>query len=407
MTAYKKIIVLFLFVYISVSCFADESLNPLFPTAPPPDLSAKSAVLMDAETGTVLFSKDPSLVIAPASLTKLMTIHLALRAVQSAKISPNDIVTLTPESWADNQPPRSSLMFLGRNQTVTLGELLLGMAVSSGNDAAVATALHIAPSLEAFVAMMNAEAGRLELPSTRFTEPAGVDSKNTTTAMDYSRFCREYLHEHPESLALLHSTASFAYPKAINTGNEPPRTIVQYNRNTLLGKIPGVDGLKTGYIPEAGYNMALTAGRGNTRLIAVLLGAVSEEERDLNGAAMLNWGFDNFKTLRPTVTILPELRIWCGKEKYIPSELAEPLSFTASVRRAGILQIETEIFPELKAPLGKGVQCGVLIISDETGELRRIPLVLEKEAVRGNFFRVLFDSIRLFFSKHFGKNKNP
>ena len=399
----KFIAVFVSFLFFTVPCFSAEFTDPLFPAAQPPVITTRSAVLIDAETGTILFSQSPSLVIAPASLTKLMTIHLTLQSIRTGKVSENDIVSLPPESWAENQPLRSSLMFLGRNQTVTLGELLLGMAVSSVNDAAVAAALHIAPTLEAFVAMMNAEAGRLGLPSTRFTEPAGIASENTTTAMDYARFCKTYLGEHPESLTLLHSQDSFAYPKAVNTAPDLPRTIVQYNRNNLLKRVAGVDGLKTGYIPEAGYNTALSAKRGETRLIAILLGAGSEEERDRDGEALLDWGFENFKTLRPVANIIPPVRIWSGKERYATLKLTEELRFTVSKRRAGVLLIETELTPYLKAPLAEGTQCGVLIISDGIDELRRIPLVLEKEAVRGNFFQVFFDAIRMFFQRRFGR----
>jgi D-alanyl-D-alanine carboxypeptidase (penicillin-binding protein 5/6) len=177
---------------------------------------------------------------------------------------------------------------------------------------------------------------------------------------------------------------------------------VQNNRNSLLGRIDGVDGLKTGYITEAGYNIALTGRRGETRLIAVLLGASSEDERDRDGEALLNWGFTNFRTLRLKANFIPETRIWCSKEKYFSLKPAEELTLTVSTRRAGILQQDTDLFPRLKAPLPAGKEVGFLILSDEIGELRRVSLVLEKEAPRGNFFRVLFDSIVLFFQNLFG-----
>ncbi|MDR2701689.1 MAG: D-alanyl-D-alanine carboxypeptidase [Spirochaetaceae bacterium] len=393
-----------IFCFLAVPCFAADIADPLFPAAPPPAISARAAVMMDEETGTILFSKNPTTVISPASLTKLMTIHLALRAIRAGKTTPDTIVELPPESWAENQPPRSSLMFLGRNQTVTLGELLLGLAVSSGNDAAVATALHLAHSIEAFTAMMNAEAGRLGLASSRFFEPAGISPENTTSAADFARFCQIYLTEHPESLALLHSVPSFAYPLAVNTGTSPSRTIVQNNRNTLLGRIDGVDGLKTGYITEAGYNIALTGRREGTRLIAVLLGASSEDERDRDGEALLNWGFANFRTLRLEINYIPQTRIWGSKEQYFSLKPGEELlTFTVSTSRAGVLQQDTELFPYLKAPLPAGKEAGTLIISDEMGELRRIPLVLEKEAPQSNFFRVLLDSIEMLFKKLLAK----
>jgi D-alanyl-D-alanine carboxypeptidase (penicillin-binding protein 5/6) len=392
------------YCFLAGPCFSAVIPDPLFPAAPPPAISARAAVMMDAETGTILFSQNPTAVISPASLAKLMTIHLALRAVRLGKTSPDAIVELPPESWAENQPPRSSLMFLGRNQTVTLGELLLGLAVSSGNDAAVATALHLAHSLEAFTAMMNAEAGRLGLASTRFFEPAGISPENTTSAADFAWFCQAYLMEHPESLVLLHSVPSFAYPLTANTGTNPSRTIVQNNRNTLLGRIDGVDGLKTGYITEAGYNIALTGRRGETRLIAVLLGASGEDERDRDGETLLDWGFANFRTLRLEANFIPQIRIWGSKEKYFSLKPGEGLTFTVSTSRAGVLQQDTELFPYLKAPLSAGKEAGFLIISDGIGELRRVSLVLEKETPQGNFFRVLFDSIELLFKKLFAKN---
>jgi D-alanyl-D-alanine carboxypeptidase (penicillin-binding protein 5/6) len=273
------------------------------------------------------------------------------------------------------------------------------MAVSSGNDAAVAAALHLTSSMESFVAMMNAEAGRLGLASTRFVEPAGISAENTTTAMDFARFCRAYLAEHPASIQLLHSVPSYAYPGAANTGNSQPRTIVQYNHNTLLGTVPGVDGLKTGHITEAGYNIAASAQRGETRLIAVLLGASTEEDRDRDGEALLNWGFENFRTFRLSADYLPTVRIWGGAEKYITLKPGETLVFTVSKHRAGVLLQETETIGDLKAPLAAGTQGGTLLVSDEMGELRRIPLVLEKEVRRGNFFRVIMDSITLFFKR--------
>ncbi|MDR2471000.1 MAG: D-alanyl-D-alanine carboxypeptidase [Treponema sp.] len=396
--------------------------DPLYGAAALPALACRSAALVDGETGTVLFSRSPSLLISPASLTKIMTMHLTLRDIRAGRVSEGDVVALPPEAWAENQPPRSSLMFLDRGQRVTLGEILMGLAVSSGNDAAVAAALHLAPSLESFVAMMNAEAGRLGLASTRFTEPAGISPENTTTAMDLARFCAVYLKEHPGAPARFHSAPSFAYPLAANIPN--PRTIVQYNRNTLLGRL-GVDGLKTGHITEAGYNIALSARRDDTRLVAVLLGSDNEDERDRDGEALLRWGFDNFKTLRYTPASLPPVRVWGGRAKYVPvradtaagagitadtgsaagrgpAPTAGVTALTVPVRRGNGLRQEIILEKELKAPLLAGSPAGTLILRDSMGELARIPLSLEKEAPRGGFFRILFDSIALFFSRLFG-----
>jgi D-alanyl-D-alanine carboxypeptidase (penicillin-binding protein 5/6) len=380
--------------------FAQAPLSPLVPADDPPDISSRAAVLIDGTTGALLFSLDGNRSIPPASLAKLMTIHLALNEIKAGRAQADELVNLPPESWSVNQSPRSSLMFLNSGQRVTLGELLLGMAVSSGNDAAAAAALRFAPSLEAFTALMNAEAGRLSLSSTVFAEPSGISAENKTTALDFARFCRLYLAEHPEAPGLLHSVREFAYPLAANTPDKKPPTIVQYNHNTLLD-LEGVDGLKTGYINEAGYNIALSAKRSNTRLIAVILGAETEESRNGDGKALLDWGFANYKTMTLTIDLLPQVYIWKGKTRYGEVTAAENPQMTASKRRGLVIVMDVELKEDLEAPLPAAYEAGTLIISDEMGELRRIPLVLKESAERGGIWRRFFDSIRLFFKRRF------
>ncbi|MDR2048213.1 MAG: D-alanyl-D-alanine carboxypeptidase, partial [Treponema sp.] len=156
-------------------------------------------------------------------------------------------------------------------------------------------------------------------------------------------------------------------------------------------------GLKTGYIPEAGYNIAVTAKRGGTRLLAVILGADSESRRAADGEALLSWGFDNFKTIRPAVGGLPQARIWKGKEKYAELEMEDDAVVTVSKYRAGIVSWEPDIDAELEAPLSKGARAGKITLRDETGVLLRMPLLLKNAAPKGGFWRSLFDSIGLFF----------
>jgi D-alanyl-D-alanine carboxypeptidase (penicillin-binding protein 5/6) len=327
-----------------------------------------------------------------------MTIHLALNEIDAGRASADEILVPPAESWARNQAPHSSLMFLDRNQRLSLGELLLGLAVPSGNDAAVAVALRFAPSVEAFVSRMNAEAAALGLSSTRFADPAGISADNMTTAMDFARFCSFYIARHPEALVLLHAVKEFPYPLAVNMlSSARAPTIVQYNHNPLLGRFDGVDGLKTGYIPEAGYNIAVTAKRGGTRLLAVILGADSERRRAADGEALLSWGFDNFKTIRPAAGGLPQARIWKGKEKYAELEMAGDTVITVSKRRAEILSWEPDINAGLQAPLPKGAPAGTITLRDETGILLRMPLILKNTAPKGGFWRRLFDSVGLFF----------
>ncbi|GHV91534.1 hypothetical protein AGMMS50268_20370 [Spirochaetia bacterium] len=375
-----------------------------------PALVSRAAVLMDAETGTVLYAKNPDEKIPPASLTKLMTIHIALKEAAAAGLSLDKSITPPRESWAINQPYRSSLMFLAAGQTVSLRELLLGLAIPSGNDAAVAVALQFAPSVAGFTELMNREARRLGLIATRFVEPSGISEDNMTTAMEFARFCRIYLQQHPETLAELHSVPEFAYPKISNVAeayHDRPGTIIQTNHNTLLKSFAGVDGLKTGYIDEAGYNIALTAERQDTRFIAVILGAPAawrgDRIRDEDGQKLLSWAFENFRTIRPILGHIDSVRLWKGKAKFAELRAGEAPEFTAPAGRGAKLWLSTEISDPLIAPLPVHYKAGDLILSDEQGELRRIPLLTVKGYEQGNFFKRGWDSLRLFFRKLFHK----
>ena len=406
-----KIRRLFYLLYVVLTVFrAAHALTAAEPAAEPPvkppDLGSRSACLLDAATGTVIYAKNPDEPIPPASLAKLMTMHLALTEVEAGRASLDEIVPLDPASWAVNQPPRSSLMFLAQGQTVSLRELLLGLAVPSGNDAAVAVALRFAPAVEYFAEAMTGEARRMGLELTRFREPSGISEYNSTTAREFAFFCREYLALHPEALRDYHSVAVFDYPKVSNVPGpyrDRPGTIVQYNRNALLGMVEGVDGLKTGYIDEAGYNIALTAERRGTRFIAVILGAPAgpqgERIRTRDGAVLLNWAFDHYKTIRPEVGELPPAQVWKGtirRGRIVPGAALE---FTALTGRGGGLYWKTETDDPLVAPLPAGSPAGRLIFYDNAGELRRIPLVMVEAVETGGFFRRLWDSIRLFFKR--------
>ena len=382
----------------------------VFPAAaqgsPPPEPVSRSAVVMDAATGTIVFSKNPDDEIPPASLTKLMTMHLAFEEIAAGRASPDEIITPPRESWAVNQPPHSSLMYLANGQKVSLRELLLGMAVFSGNDAAVAVALRFAPSAADFVAMMNREAANLGLVKTRFVDPAGYWEDNMTTAREFTEFCRIYLSDHPESIKEYHSVKEFDYPTAENVSDRyrgNPGTRKRFNTNTLLGRVEGVDGLKTGSIPEAGFNIALTAERNNTRFIAVILGAPSgwggDRIRDDDGKKLLAWAFAAYKTIRPQPPALEPVRIWKGRENTVRLDWGEPLEFTSSAERGETLSYRIDLTDPLIAPLPAGTTAGTLVIHDSLGELRRVPLVTVANVEQGGFFKRLFDSIRLFFRR--------
>jgi D-alanyl-D-alanine carboxypeptidase (penicillin-binding protein 5/6) len=290
-----------------------------------------------------------------------------------------------------------------------LHDLLLGLAVPSGNDAAVAVALQVAPSIEQFVELMNREASALGMAKTLFVEPSGISEYNMTTAREFALFCRTYIRNHPETLKDYHSVRVFAYPRVENvmeSQRNRPGTIVQYISNRLLEDFEGVDGLKTGYIDESGYHIALTAERDGTRFIVVILGTpirvggvLGSQVRDTEGRRLLTWAFDNYKTVRPEAPELEQVRIWKGKVNYVGVGPDEILDFTSRTNRAETLDYKTEIFDTLIAPLPIGSLVGNLILYDDEGELHRVPLVTTEEITAGGFFKRLFDSIRLFFMR--------
>jgi D-alanyl-D-alanine carboxypeptidase (penicillin-binding protein 5/6) len=399
---YRKLFVIFI-VLCPLSLFAqNESVH--FSGR----LNAVSAVVMDAATGAVLFEKDPNREIPPASLTKLMTMHLALNESLRGTVSLDDTVDLPPSVWARNQPPRSSLMYLDQGQIVTLHELLLGLAIPSGNDAALAVALHLAPSIEGFAGMMNAEARRMGLAVTRFVEPSGLSENNMTTALEFARFCREYLNLHPETIPNYHTVSELAYPKEENlpvyqrgNGREP---VIQANHIPLLGQFDGVDGLKTGYIDEAGYNAAVTAEQNGTRFIVVVLGVPAElgtvwgsRARADDCRKLLEWAYTNYKTLRPPPPELPDARIWKSRQKTVALKPAADITTTISAFRGTDPGWEIELLSPIIAPLPAGTEVGKLRLSDQDGFLREISLITTEEAERGGFWRRLWDSIVLFF----------
>ncbi len=247
-------------------------------------LSAKSAILMDMNTGRILFEQDADRPIPPASVTKVLTMYLVLEAIQQGRASPYDMVRVSSRSSCTG----GSRMFLKTGERLPLIELMKGMAVSSGNDACVAVAEHFDGSVDRFVTRMNAKAQALGMANSTFRNPNGLPAKGQfTTARDMLRLSSRYLRNFPESLRL-HSMKTYVH-----------NSVVTHNRNRLLGACEGVDGIKTGYVTAAGYNIVATAKRGSTRLLGVVLGAPNAQLRAEETERMLEHGFEIVAETRP------------------------------------------------------------------------------------------------------------
>lgn len=261
-----------LFVVLMICCLLSMNL----PEAEALKLSSHSAILMDMTTDRILFSHNADGTIQPASITKILSLYLADEAIREGKVRSEDQVKISRKA----ERTGGSRMFIRAGSEIPLEELLKGMAVVSANDASVAVAEYIGGDVEVFVERMNRKARELGMTSSSFRNPNGLPAKGqVTTARDVLILAREYLRSFPESLNL-HSQRYFTY-----------REITQHNRNTLLKRYPNVDGLKTGWVHQAGYHIIATARRGNTRLIAVVMGAKNPNIRTRETEQLLDEGF--------------------------------------------------------------------------------------------------------------------
>ena len=386
------------------------------------DIRAGAACVIDAATGAVLFEKNADAVIPPASLTKVASMYTAFHLMEEKGISMETRANLPPETWAANIPPGSSLMFLAQGQRVTLRELFAGMAVPSGNDAAIAVALNTAESQAAFVEAMNGEMRRLGLAQTRFVEPSGLSERNMTTAREYSLFCKIYVEEYPQALEDFHALRIFEYPKIWNIPIEAEsravadergntsQTVIQRATNRLLASLEGCDGIKTGYIDESGFNFALTCQRGGTRFIAVLLagpGSTSAEGariRAEDGARVMEWAFANFRTMRPHEPDAFAAVVWGSKSGYVAAIPAEEPVFTVPANATEESSPRLLLGGDLSAPLEAGERVGRAVWLSESGEeLGFVEMIAAERVERGSPLRRAADFLAQKCARLLGK----
>lgn len=382
----------------------------------PADLAVHSgsAILIDAATGSILYEKNADAVIPPASMTKLVVMYVVFQEIATGRISLDDVVPLPPESWAVNAPPQSSLMFLAEGQTVTLRELLLGLAVASGNDAAVAVAHYVSGSVDKFIERMNHEMEILGLEKTRFVEPSGYSELNLTTPREFAAFARVYLARYPESLEAFHSQPSITFPQEHNLPEwhqDKDQAIFQQSTNKLLGVLPGCDGLKTGFIYESGYNLSLTAQRGKTRFISITMkgpgtGSVEGNRyRVADGTTLMEWAFSCFAThFKQAIKPMSVPVLGGGKNKVsVAPAHTTPLTVPALFKEqspsmaASAITTQISIPAYVHAPLQTGDVVGKVsyVLGDVV--LEEVPLIAVASVEKGNGFKQLVDKLALKF----------
>ena len=371
-----------------------------------PSVSARSAVIIDATTGALLYAKNPDLVLPPASLTKIITLHIAYEEIAAGRLSPDELVEIDKNDCSPVIPYGSSLMYLHPKMKVSVRDLMLGAAVVSGNDAAYSIARRISGSNEAFAERMTKEVRGMGFDKMTFVEPSGLSEFNLVTARQYALFCRKYLELHPQALTELHSVKSIEFPRAEHAapGFVPDGTIIQYNRNPLIFSYDGADGLKTGYIIEVGFNMAATAKRGGTRFIVVTLGGTGGgSQRTKDTTRLLDWGFKNFQTASIDPGALPAPRAWFGTQRTVSLAAASPNAVTLPQGKVSGLSQRVVAPAFVDAPIKKGQKIGQIIYSVGGADLKPIDLVAASDVPRGNFFRRIWDGILKFFTVGFRK----
>ncbi len=357
-----------------------------------PKMNAKGFILIDHTTGKVIAEGNADALLAPASLTKMMTSYIIGKELENGNIKKEDKVTISEKAWAKNFPD-SSKMFIEVGKKVSVELLNQGIVVASGNDACVAMAEHIAGSESAFTDLMNAYAEQLGMTSSFFENSHGLDSSShMTTPRDMATLASAIIREVPQEYSL-YKQKSFTY-----------NNITQYNRNRLLwDKSMNVDGMKTGHTSNAGYSLVSSATKGNMRLISVVMGTSSERSRKVESKKLLNYGFRFFETITPYKAgeKFVTNRIWMGDRQEVDLGILLDTPITIPRGQRKNLKATFELDQQLTAPLAKGTIVGKLFLQLDDKDIAQYPLVTLQEVNEGSIFSRIVDYVKLRFETDF------
>ncbi len=360
--------------------------QPMMIIPAPPALAARSYILMDQKSDFVIAEKDVDQRVPPASLTKMMTVYVTDHALRDGKIARTDLVPISERAW--KMP--GSRMFVEVNSKVSVDDLLRGVIIQSGNDASLALAEYIAGSESSFTELMNAYAAQLGMVTTHFVNASGLpDPNHYTSARDMAILAKAIIRDFPETYSI-YAEKAFEY-----------KGIRQENRNRLLWRNTLVDGIKTGHTDSAGYCLVASGKKGNTRLIAVIMGAENDSVRIDETDKLLKYGFSFFETrkLYPAEKVLKKNRIWLGNEKEVALGLAEDLYVTANREQYDRLQAKINVEPIIKAPTKPGAILGTLSIELDDKVLAQKPIVALNPIEDGSFFSRMYDTVALNIHK--------
>ena len=353
-----------------------------------PDLKARTGILVDYNSDEILYDLDSDLQIYPASMTKIMTSIVAFDLLKKNKISLDDKFIISENAWRLSQAGYSS-MFIMINDQVSVEDLLKGIIIASGNDACVALAEGIAGSEENFAEMMNEKAGEIGMTSTNFTNSSGInDPDNISTVKDIALMSKYLIKNYPAFYEIF-KEKTFTWDR---TGGEP---IKQGNRNPLLYKNVGVDGVKTGYLAVEKYSLASSMKKNERRIIAVASGFDTKNLRSSESLKLLNWGFRNtntFEIAKKNETTF-ELDAWLGNINKIKATSNEDYFITINKKDIRHLTVSLNYTGPIKAPIKQNDKVGFLIIKKKDEVLKTLPLYASEDLKKVNFFKSLITSL--------------
>jgi D-alanyl-D-alanine carboxypeptidase (penicillin-binding protein 5/6) len=355
--------------------------------APPFETPAKVAYLVDLSSGAVLLSKNADMRMPPASMAKMMTTNVAFELIDRGELALNKMCTVRPETWQKwHGPQAGSTMFLSPGEQVSVENLLHGIVTLSGNDASVVLAECIAGTEEAFANVMNENAKRLGLTNSHFGNSNGWPDEGRTyvTARDLATLARAEAQNHPKLYKQFYSQTSFTWGKTMGSG----QNITQGNRNPLLGRVPGADGLKTGHTEEAGYGFTGSAEQNGRRLIMVVAGLGSFNQRIEESVRLMQWGFNAWqsKPLFKKDANIGSAQVQLGSSSEVPLVAPRDLAVTVP---AGVLSktgaIKIRYKGPVKAPIAKGQHIADLVVAMPDGD-QVMPLVAGEAVGQAGFF---------------------
>jgi len=352
-----------------------------------PKMNVKTAILTDYNSGKILYEHEPDLAIYPASMTKIMTSIIAFDLLKQGKINLDDKVIISEKAWRMSASGYSS-MFIMLNDEVSIEDLLKGIIIVSGNDACVALAEGIAGTESNFAEMMNEKAQEIGLENTNFTNSSGInDPDNYSTVKDIAIMSDYLIRNYPKYYEYFKET-KFTWDR---TGGEP---ITQGNRNPLLYKRIGADGIKTGYLALEKYSLAASVIGEKRRLISVVSGFNTKQARSSDSIKLISWGLRNTVTYEISEKNKSNFKFktWLGKEKLVGGTTKEDVYITINKKEIKNLNVSIKYNGPIKAPIKTGDEIGTLIVKESEEEIRSVPIYASEDVKKVNFFKSLFMS---------------